>query len=121
MSQEENRKEEILRVRAENQQTATRIEQGIAYHETVKVWFIDRTEHEVTVHALSSGQFYEAIHTAGVKAQKFSEINFEDNVSLSEKLVPMATHDPDIMKKLMLNEDAKIISKILEISQAPKN
>ncbi len=119
MSQEEN--ERVLKGQRETRPIAQRIEQGTAYHETVKVWFIDRTEHEVTVHALSSGQFYEAIHMAGVKVQNLSEINFNDNITLSEKLIPMATGQPDILKKLMLNEDAKIIAKILEISQPPKS
>jgi len=119
MSEEE--RERVLKGQRETRPTATRVEHGIAYHETIKVWFTDRTEHEVTVYALSSGELYEAVHATGVKAQKLSEINFEENINLSAKLISMATGDPGILNKLMINEDAKIISKILEISQAPKN
>jgi prolyl-tRNA synthetase len=104
----------------ENRQIAEKIEQGTAYHESMTVLFTDRKEHTIEVYAVSSGEFYEAVHGAEIKS-KGGEINFAENVTLVEKLVPIATRDLGIMKKLMLNEDGKIMSKIMEISRPPKN
>lgn len=136
MSQEE-RNEIVSKVRAENQRTADRVEQGTTYHESVTVFFTDRKEHTVEVHPLSSKQFREAARKANLNIGDLMEEKQgkDGNVTREVKLdkimlcldmlgymAEFATCDPTITDRLLtVDEEGKIALKAIELMSPPKN
>lgn len=121
MSQEEKR-EAILKTRAEGQKTAERIELGTAYHESVEVYFTDRTKHTVEVYALSDGELIAACKKAGSSPADFQKPDkLVDNMQLVAAVAEAATRDHDLRTKLLANEGAKIAIKAFELLKPPKN
>lgn len=122
MSQEERRKE-VQKTREENQRTAQKIELGTAYTESIKVWFVDRQEHEVAVHAVSGGQFRAACRKAGItptpEALK-DKTKLLDSMDFLAALAEAAT-SPDIVSQLLgIDEEAKVAMKAMELIKPPK-
>lgn len=123
MSQEE-RRDQILKTREENKRTADRIEQGTVYHEPVTVWFTDRTQHPVEVHAINGRQFREACRKAGIvpdpeiikKPEKLL-----DSLDFLGALAEVATESGTVEKLLGVEEEAKIAIKAFELMSPPKN
>jgi hypothetical protein len=128
MKQEE-REQAIEKVRTENQRTAVRVEQGIAYHETVTVWFTDRKQHQVEVYAISSKQFRDAARKAGVNPMDLVDEKGElrrqklmESLDFAGALAEAGTHDPTITEKTLTpNEDGKIAGKVFDLMKEPKN
>jgi len=133
------------KVRVENQRTAARVEEGTAYHEPVTVWFTDRKEHTVEVHAISGKQFREAAKKAGINIGDLMEEKKDEwgkpilgpdrepikEVKIDKVMLCLdmlgyiaeaATRDPTITDKLLtVDEEGKIALKAFELQRPPKN
>jgi hypothetical protein len=117
------RREQILKAREENQRTAQKVELGTAYSETMKVWFVDRQQHEVAVHAVSGGQFRAACRKAGItptpEALK-DKAKLLDSMDFLAALAETAT-SPEIVSQLLgIDEEAKVALKAMELIKIPK-
>ncbi len=117
MSEEEKRREEILKARAENRRLSEMIVQGSEYHAPVKVRTIDRQERSVEVYALSEADFQAVFEASGVDPRKIGDQDaLVANLKFLGAIAKIATKDPDITKVLMPNESAKIMMKAFELS-----
>jgi hypothetical protein len=131
MSQEE--RERVLRGQEKTIPLAERIEEGVAHHEPVTVYFRDGKEHTVEVYALSSRQFRQATKKSGLTPREMTEIaaEFKSKEGLSgekgdkawdffQEIATAAVKQPaNILDQLLPNEEAKIALKAVEISQPP--
>jgi len=118
MSMSEEKKQEILAKRAENQRIAIRIERGTRYHETVKVFGTDGHEHDVEVYALSDDQFAEVFEEAGVDPRDIGDREkLVQNLKFLRTIARVATGDPEITSNILANESAKIMMKAFEVSR----
>lgn len=121
---EEERREQLQKVREENQRTAARVERGTAYHETVKVYFTDRQEHAVEVYALSGRQFRAAYAKAGVNPTRGDLKNPErllDSLAVIAAIAEAAT-SPEIVDQLLgPDQEAKVSIKATDLLKIPKN
>jgi len=121
MSQE-TRRQEILKTREENKNLAEKIELGVAYHESVEVYFTDRTKHSIEVHAISDGELLTACEKANANPMDLQKPEkFLDNLKLVMAIVEVSTRNPTLRDKLMVNEASKIAVKAFELMSPPKN
>jgi hypothetical protein len=133
MSQEE--RERVLRGQEQTKPIAERVEEGIAHHEPVPVYFRDGKEHTVEVYALSSRQFRTATRQSHLTPRDITEIGEEARAKrdlssersdkawdfFQELAAAAVKQPPDILDQILPNEEAKIALKAIEISQPPKN
>lgn len=133
MSQEE--RERVLKGQEFTKPLAERIEEGIAHHEPVTVYFRDGKEHTVEVYALSSRQFRQATKRSGLTPREMAEIAEEARAKRElssergdkawdffQELAAAAVKEPaNILDQILPNEEAKIAMKAVEMSQPPKN
>ena len=118
----EGSREAILKIRDENRGIAAKVEQGIAYHEPVEVYYTDRSKHTLEVHALSDGELIAACKKAGASPADLQKPEkMIDNMQLVAAIAEIATRDPDIRNKLLANEGAKIAIKAFELMKPPKD
>lgn len=118
----EDRRKEIQQIRAEHKEIAEKLILGTDYCETLTVWGKDRQEHEVTVHALSDGEFLAAAKEAGANLADLSEPErILANMELLTLVAAKSTRIPDIRDQLMQGETYRIAKKAMEISQPPKS
>jgi hypothetical protein len=141
MSKEE--RERVGKAQRVTRPIAERIEEGIARHEPVSVCFMDGKERTVEVYALSSMQFRQATKKAdmtladlqdvGEKLREYAKQREEDPTTPVPKemfgaswdffqaLASAAVKDPpDILDHILPNEEIKIATKTIELSQPPK-
>lgn len=148
MSREE--RERVLKGQEQTRPIAERLEEGIARHESVSVYFRDGREHLVEVYALSSRQFRQATKKSMLSPRELAEIADEarkteelnkaakkagkplvetpmsdersDKVwDFFQELAAAAVKEPaDILDHLLPQQEASIALKTIEISQPPK-
>ena len=133
MSQEE--RERVRKGREITEPLAERLEEGTVKHEPVTVWFRDGKEHTVEVYALSSGQFRKACRKANMNMRDMQEIGEEVKLTKTmsgpksdqawdffQAIADAAVKEPAniIDEWLLPNEEAKIATKVLQMSQPPK-
>jgi hypothetical protein len=142
MSQEE--RERVLKGQRQTRPIAERIEEGTARHEPVSVYFMDGKQRTVEVYALSSAQFRQATKKANMTLADLQEVGrkFEESKKAREtdpntpipkemfgeswdffqSLAQLSVKDPpNILEHILPNEEIKIASKAIEMSQPPKN
>jgi hypothetical protein len=141
MSEEERKR--VVKAQRETRPIAERIEEGTARHEPVSVCFMDGKERTVEVYALSSAQFRQATKNANLTLADLQEIGsnlqmfrkqreinpnvpvpremFGQSWDFFHSLAAAAVKDPpDILNHILPNEEIKIASKAIELSQPPK-
>jgi hypothetical protein len=141
VSQEE--RERVLKAQAQTRPIAERIEEGTARHEPVSVCFMDGKERTVEVYALSSMQFRQATKKANMTLADLQEVGrklaeyskareldqntpipremFGESWDFFQALAEMAVKTPsNILEHILPNEEIKIASKAIEMSQPPK-
>jgi hypothetical protein len=149
MSQEE--RERVLKGQEQTRPIAERLEEGVARHESVSVYFRDGKQHLVEVYTLSSRQFRQATKKSGLsprelaeignEAKKTEELNKEaekagkppvespmsdqrsDKIwDFFQELAAASVKEPaDILDRLLPQQEATIALKAVEMSQPPKN
>jgi len=118
----EERRKEIQQIREEHKHLAEKLVLGTEYSETLTVYGKDRQPHEVTVHALSDGEFLAAAKEAHANlADLKGPETILANMDLMMLLAAKSTRIPDIRDQLIQGETYKIARKALEISQPPKS
>jgi hypothetical protein len=141
MSKEE--RERVSRAQRETRPIAERIEEGTARHEPVSVCFMDGKERTVEVYALSSMQFRQATKKANMTLADLQEVGrklqehkkareldpnapipremFGESWDFFQSLAEAAVKDPpDVLERILPNEEIKIATKAIELSQPPK-
>jgi len=115
MSEEE--REEILQVRKDHRRLSEMIEEGTAFHESIKVNAIDKKEYDVEVYPLSDADFAAVFEECGVDPTDIGNPNkLVANLKFLQKIAATATRDHNICTVLMPNESAKIMMKTFELS-----
>jgi hypothetical protein len=127
MSQEkesEKRREEILQARQDFQRLSEMIRAGTEFSETVRVFGIDKQEHDIRVYAVSGKQFREALRSSKVPAVDIgNKEKLLENLDFMASLASAAARDPNLDDVLLPNEAAKIAIKAFELigyTGAPK-
>jgi hypothetical protein len=141
MSEEERKR--VAKAQRETRPIAERIEEGTARHEPVSVCFMDGKERTVEVWALSSMQFRQATKKANMTLADLQEVGsklqayrkeresdptipipkemFGESWDFFQTLAAAAVKDPpDILEHILPNEEIKIATKTIELSQPPK-
>lgn len=118
----DKRREEIVKAREAGQRNVNRVEEGTAYHESVKVLFTDRQPRTIEVYALSSKEFRVAAKAAGVDPSMFGKPEkLLDSMDFIAALAQAATRDPDISDKILIDEESKLAIKAMELMRVPKD
>lgn len=117
MSEEEKKREEILKVRAEHKRLSEMIQEGSRYHESVEVKTIDGEKHTVEVYALSENEFRELFEGAGVDPRDIGNRDkLVQNMKFLGTVAAKATRDEQICSILMPNQSAEIMLRCFAIS-----
>jgi hypothetical protein len=115
--EEERRRQEILKVRADNKRLSEIIVRGTDYHETVTVRGIDGKEYPVEVHALTDREFVNACADADIHAPpEGMSVDLGANMKLLAAVAAVVAQDPKIAEVLAPFETAKIGKRVLELS-----
>jgi len=117
VSEEEKKREEILKVRAEHKRLSEMIQEGSRYHESVEVKTIDGEKHTVEVYALSENEFRELFEGAGMDPRDIGNRDkLVQNMKFLGTVAAKATRDEQICSILMPNQSAEIMMRCFAIS-----
>jgi hypothetical protein len=117
MSEEEERRQEILKIREEHKRLSDVIVRGSDYHETMKVRGIDGQEYEIEVRPVNDEEFCTAAQAAGIPVPEAgAKVDFGSNLKLLAALAAVVSGDPKLGKVLVPLETSKIGAKVLELS-----
>jgi uncharacterized protein with PhoU and TrkA domain len=114
---DEQQKKVILERRTANQKLSQLIQEGMHYHECLKMKLIDGQEHDVQVYALSENEFRTLLEEFGVELKDFgNKEKMTENMKMVEQLAQVATGQEDIAKLVLANGCMEIMLKCFEIS-----
>jgi hypothetical protein len=132
----------VTGVTTPNSASAERTEEVNAHHEPVSVYFVDGKERTVEVYTLSSAQFRQATKKANVTLGDLQEVGrklgehakarendptapmpkqmFGESWDFFQAITEVAVKDPpNILDCILPNEEIKIATKAIEMSQPP--
>jgi len=114
---DEEQKKAIMEKRTANRKLSETIQQGIRYHEALKLKLIDGQEHDIAIYPLSEDEFRTLLETHGVNLSDLANREkLTENMKFIEELARLATGLENIPELVLGNGCADIMMKCFEAS-----